>query len=58
MPVPFAATGFTLGSMRRQDDTFIRTPFLSPSSPRYVPHGHTAIETCTGQGSGLRPISP
>ena len=26
MPVPLAATGLTLGSMRRHDDTFIRTP--------------------------------
>src|SRR5262249_37313535 len=58
MPVPLAATGFTVESIRRQDDTFLRTPCLVASSPRYVPHGHTAIETFTGHGSGLSPISP
>ena len=58
MPVPLAATGLTLGSMRRHDDTFIRTPASRLSSPRYAPHGHTAIDTFTAHGSGLSPISP
>ena len=34
MPVPLAAGGITLGSMRCHDDTFMRTPCLMPSSPR------------------------
>ena len=44
--------------MRRHDEIFMRTPCFTPSSPRYVPHGHTAIDTLTGHGSGLSPISP
>ena len=58
MPVPLAATGLTLGSMRRHDDTFTRTPASRLSSPRYAPHGHTAIDTLTSHGNGLSPISP
>ena len=58
MPVPLAATGLMFGSMRRHVEIFMRTPLAMPSSPRYVPHGHTAIDTFTWHGSGLRPISP
>ena len=58
MPVPLAATGLMFGSMRRHDDIFIRTPASRLSSPRYEPHGHTAIDTFTSHGSGLSPISP
>ncbi len=44
--------------MRRQDEVLARTPLALPSSPRYAPHSHTAIETDTGLSSGLRPIGP
>src|SRR6478672_3041739 len=50
MPTPLAATGTALGSWRCQVEIFRRTPCLTPSSPRYEPHGHTAIDTLTGQG--------
>jgi len=39
-------------------ETPTSTPCFKASSPRYVSHGHTAIDTWTGHGSGLRPISP
>ena len=58
MPVPLAATGLTLGSMRLHDEIFMRTPASRLSSPRYAPHGHAAIDTFTSHGSGLSPISP
>src|SRR5581483_8475696 len=58
MPVPLAAGGMALGSWRCHELTFMRTPFWMPSSPRYAPHGHTAIDTLTWHGSGFRPISP
>ena len=58
MPVPFAAGGMALGSCRCHELIFTRTPCWMPSSPRYVPHGQTAIDTFTGAGSGLSPISP
>ena len=35
-----------------------RTPASRLSSPRYEPHGHTAIDTFTSHGNGLSPISP
>ena len=57
-PVTLAAGGIMFGSWRRHEETFVRTPWRMPSSPRYVPHGHTAIDTFTGHGNGLRPISP
>jgi hypothetical protein len=47
-----------LGLWRSHDEIIIRTPLTSPSSPRYAPHGQQAIDTCTGAGSGLSPISP
>ena len=58
MPVPLAAVGTALGSWRCHEDTLSRMPLATPSSPRYVPHGHAAMATLTGHGSGLRPISP
>ena len=33
-PVTFALGGMILGSCRRQEDTVMRTPFFSASSPR------------------------
>ena len=44
--------------MRRQQETFARTPFVVPSSPRYLPHSQTAIVTSTGASSGNSPIVP
>ena len=44
--------------IRRQLETFARMPLALPSSPRYAPHGHTAIETSTGASSGYSPIWP
>ena len=58
MPVPLAAVGTALGSWRRHELIFTETPLATPSSPRYVPHGHAATDTFTGHGKGLRPISP
>ena len=58
IPVPLAAVGTAFGSWRCHEETLSRMPFAMPSSPRYVPHGQAAIDTCTGHGSGLRPISP
>src|SRR5271165_2127179 len=47
MPVPLAAVGTALGSWRCHEETLRRMPFATPSSPRYVPHGHAAMATLT-----------
>ncbi len=46
------------GLIRRHEETFARTPWRIPSSPRYVPHSQQAIVTSTGASSGFRPIEP
>ncbi|HEV3483796.1 MAG TPA: aminotransferase class IV [Vicinamibacterales bacterium] len=48
----------TISSWRRHDEIVILTPFCRASSPRYVPHAHTAIATSIGFCSGFTPISP
>ena len=57
-PLALAAAGSVFGPMRRHDDVITRTPCSSASSPRYAPHGQTAMITSTGQVSGLMPSSP
>jgi hypothetical protein len=57
-PVAFAAEGSEFWPLRRQLLILTRTPCSSASSPRYAPHGHTAITTLTGAWSGFTPISP
>ncbi len=58
MPVVFAAGGIVLWSWRVHDEIFMRTPFVTASSPRYAPHGQQAMATSTLHGSVLSPISP
>jgi hypothetical protein len=57
-PVALAAVGMELDSLRRNEDTLALTPCFMPSSPRYAPHGHTAMATFTGALRGWSPISP
>ena len=57
-PVAFAAEGSEFWPFRRQLLILMRTPCSSASSPRYAPHGHTAMITFTGAFSGFTPISP
>ena len=54
----FAAGGIVLWSWRVHELTFMRTPLVTASAPRYAPHGQHAIATVTEHGSVLRPISP
>ena len=51
-PVAFAAGGSVFGPIRRKLEILVRTPCSSASSPRYAPHGHTAIATSTGLSPG------
>ena len=57
-PVALAAAGSEFCELRRQLEILIRTPCSSASSPRYAPHGQTAMNTFTGALSGFTPISP
>src|SRR5919198_5410898 len=57
-PVPLAPGGRMLWSLRFHDEILVRTPVAKDSSPRYAPHGHTAMVTLTGAGRGFKPISP
>ena len=57
-PSALAAAGRAFWEFRRQLLILIRTPCSSASSPRYAPHGQTAMLTLTGALSGFTPISP
>ena len=47
--------GNVFGATRFHVETLTSTPFVTASSPRYCPHRHTAIATCTGHVNGLTP---
>ena len=47
-----------LWSWRAHDEIFKRTPSVRASSPRYAPHGHTAMAISVTQAAVERPISP